>query len=136
MLIFTQIPKSILVSGEFDPTGIFRKQDYSSKKIDTRGPNTRHTLDKRTMLRASHISKPSTISPTMKRNLFFHVQLPVVHIGCLFTKCFTRGKHGTESNRWIQTRHVTWIRVCIFFLLLFFLFFSFCFTCRSFLINL
>lgn len=82
----------ILVGVGVDPIGIFRKQDYSSKKIDTRGGgrDTRHTLDKRTTLRASHISKPSTISPTMKRNLFFHVQWlqwPAV-LAALFTKCF------------------------------------------------
>lgn len=46
------------------------------------------------MLRASHISKPSTISPTMKRNLFFHVQWlqwPAV-LAALFTKCFMHAR--------------------------------------------
>lgn len=58
------------------------------KKIDRRGQDTRRTLNKRTTVRASHISKPLTISATMKCNLFFHVQLAVAHIGRLFTKCF------------------------------------------------
>lgn len=82
-----------------DPIGIFRKQDYSSKKIDTRGRgrrrDTRHTLDKRTMVRASHISNPSTISPTMKRNLFFHVQLQYWP-PCLQNALCTRGKYGAK----------------------------------------
>lgn len=46
------------------------------------------------MLRASHISKPSTISPTMKRNLFFHIQWlqwPAV-LAALFTKCFMHAR--------------------------------------------
>lgn len=112
----------ILVGVGVDPIGIFRKQDYSSKKIDTRGGgrDTRHTLDKRTTLRASHISKPSTISPTMKRNLFFHVQWlqwPAV-LAALFTKCFMHASQIWSKS--IIGEHRQSCYTAFFFFLIFF----------------
>lgn len=75
----------------FPQTGLFVEENrYKRGRKGWGERDTRHTLDKRTTLRASHISKPSTISPTMKRNLFFHVQWlqwPAV-LAALFTKCF------------------------------------------------
>lgn len=105
----------------FPQTGLFVEENrYKRGRKGWGERDTRHTLDKRTTLRASHISKPSTISPTMKRNLFFHVQWlqwPAV-LAALFTKCFMHASQIWSKS--IIGEHRQSCYTAFFFFLIFF----------------